>query len=306
VAGQSLDLQLVLAILGFESLALLWLGIVTGFLVHRSWRSPLFSHRALQEIHQATAGLGLSLGAVHGIGQVALPGGSIAVLDLIVPFVDSDNRLGTGVAVVGSEVLAAIALSVIVKRRLGPERWRALHLFSYAAFMLIIAHVLISGRDVGPVWVRLVLIGAWLVTVALGLATTSRSQTRPPDRSTREKVVGWVSQRRPEHGDSPDVAVFLDERLCTRLGHCAQSAPRVFRLMDGEVWHRPTVSVDELEQVTRAAEVCPERAITLAARPTAERPALQSGSPVRTDAPRQSDISAVPGVRRRRITSGGE
>lgn len=305
MAGQPIDLHLALATLGFESLGLLWLAIATGFLLHRSWRPPVFGQRALQEIHQSTTALGLSLGAVYGIGQAALSGGSVAVLDLVVPFVDTRDRVGTGVAVVvGSEVLAAIALCVFIKRRLGPGRWRGLHLFSYAAFMLIIAYVLISGKDVVPGGVRLALIGAWLVAVALGLATISQLRTGPPDRTPRAKVVGWVSERPPMHGDSPDVAVFIDERRCTRLGRCAQSAPGVFRLIDGEVWHRPTASAEELEQVTRAVEVCPVRAITLAARPAGR--ALPSGSPVGTDAQRQADISAVPGVRRRPITSGGE
>jgi ferredoxin len=311
VESQSPGIHLVLATLGFVSLGLLWLGVVTGFLLHGSWRPPLLSEPALHKIHQATAGLGLSLGAVHGIGQLALPGGSITVLELVLPFADSDNRIGTGVAVVGSEVLAAVALSAIIKRSLGPARWRALHLFSYAAFMLIIAHVLISGTDVTPVWVWLPIVGGWLVTVALWLATTSQLKTpRPgtpaPDLSPRKKVLMWVTERLPERGDSPDVAVLVDKRLCTRLGLCEQLAPHVFRLgVAGEVWHRPRVPVEELELVTRAAEICPVRAITLAGRP-AGRPAAQSASPLRIEAPRQGDISAVPGVRRRPATSPGD
>jgi ferredoxin/DMSO/TMAO reductase YedYZ heme-binding membrane subunit len=296
------DLHLVLATLGFVSLGLLWLGVVTGFLLHGSWRPPLLSQPALHKIHQATAGLGLSLGAVHGIGQLAVPGGSITVLDLVLPFADSDDRIGTGVAVVGSEVLAAVALSVTIQRLLGPARWRALHLFSYAAFMLIVAHVLISGTDVTPVWVWLPILGGWFVTVALWLATTSQLRTPPPDRSPRVEVLRWVAERPPGRGDSPDVAVLVDKRRCTRLGLCEQLAPHVFRLgVDGEVWHRPTVPVDELEPVTRSAEICPVRAITLAGQP-AGRPALQNASPLSIDAPRQGDISAVPGVRRRPAT----
>jgi hypothetical protein len=67
------------------------------------------------------------------------------------------------------------------------------------------------------------------------------------------------------------------------------------------VFHRPTVPVAELELAIRAAEICPVRAITLAG-----RPALPSASPVPIDAPRQSDISAVPGVRRRPAVSRGD
>ncbi|MFG2042318.1 hypothetical protein [Dactylosporangium sp. NPDC048998] len=204
VESQSPEFHLVLATLGFVSLGLLWLGVVTGFLLHGSWRPPFLS--ALHAIHRATAGLGLSLGAVHGIGQLALPGGSITMTELVVPFTDSDNRIGTGVAVVGSEVLAAVGLSVIIQRRLGPARWRALHLFSYAAFMLIVAHVLISGTDVTPVWVWLPILGGWLVTVALWLATVSRLSKPRPGPSPR---IWSVAESLPERGDSPDVSVSI-------------------------------------------------------------------------------------------------
>jgi ferredoxin len=302
VESQSPDLHLVLATLGFASLGLLWLGVVTGFLLNGSWRPPLLSRPGLHKVHRATAGMGLSLGAVHGIGQLALRGGSITVLELVLPFADSDDRIGTADAVVGTEDLDAVALSVIVQRWLGPTRWRALHLFSYAAFMIIVAHVLISGTDVTPVWVWLPILGGWLVTVALWLATTMRLRTPPPDPSSGIEVLLPVAERLPGRGDSPDVAVLVDKRLCTRQGLCEQLAPHVFRLgEDGEVWHRPTVPVSELERVTRAAEICPVRAITLAG-----QPALENASPLRMDTPRQGDISDVPGVRRRPATSRGD
>jgi DMSO/TMAO reductase YedYZ heme-binding membrane subunit len=194
---QSPDPHLVLAALGFVSLGLLWLGVVTGFLCSGSWRPPLLSQPALHKVHRATACLGLSLGAVHGIGQLTLPGGSITVFELVLPFADTDNRIGTGVAVVGSEVLAAVAISAIIQPWLGPARWRSLHLFSYAAFMHIVAHALISGADVTPVWVWLLLLGGWLVTVALWLVTTSRRRTPLPDASARIEVVRMEAERLP-------------------------------------------------------------------------------------------------------------
>ncbi len=212
--NQSQGLLLVLSTLGFVSFGLLWLGVVTGFLLRGSWRPPLLSSSALQGLHRTTSGVGLSLGGVHAAGQLAVPGTSITVLDLVVPFADQDDRIGTGVAVVGSEVLLAVALSVIVQRWWGPARWRSLHLFSYAAFMLVAAHMLISGTDVTPVWVWLPVLGAWLVTVVLWLTSTSLlasplpSPAPPdpaPDRAPREAVLRWEAERPPDR-DGPDRA----------------------------------------------------------------------------------------------------
>jgi ferredoxin len=299
VDNQSPGLHLVLATFGFESLGLLWLGVMTGLLLRGPWRSALLSQPALHKVHQATAGLGLSLGVVHGIGQ----------LERGLPFANSDDRIGTGLAVIGSEVLAAVALSVIIRRWLGPARWRALHLSSYAAFTLITAHVLISGTDVTPVWVWLPILGGWLVTVALWLTMRLLPSRLPPAPSPRGQLLGRVVARSRGRGDSPDTPVRVDRQLCTGLGLCQQLAPHVFRLdMDGQLWHRSTVSVDELELVARVAQACPMRAITLAGRRAitpAGRPALQS-APTPTSALRQGDISAVPGVRRRRAGSRGD
>ena len=213
--NRSQSLDLVLSTLGFVSFGLLWLGVVTGFLLRGSWRPPLLSSSALQGLHGATSGVGLSLGAVHAAGQLAVPGTSITVLELVVPFADQDDRIGTGVAVVGSEVLLAVALSVIVQRWWGAARWRSLHLFSYAAFMLIVAHVLISGTDVTPVRVWLPVLGAWLVTVVLWLTSTSllasrppspappdRAPNRTPEGAPREAVLRWVAERLPDR-DGP-------------------------------------------------------------------------------------------------------
>lgn len=301
VESQSPDLHLVLATLGFVSLGLLWLGVVTGFLLGGSWRPPFLSRQALENIHHATTVLGLSLGAVHGIGQLAVPDGSITVVELVVPFADSDDRIGTGLAVVGAEVLAAVGLSMTVQRWLGPERWLWLHRFSYVAFMLIVAHALVSGTEVTSVWAWLPLLVGWLATAALWLAAMSRSRTTPPDVPHRTEVLRPVAPRLTGRGHGPDVAVFVDRRLCTGAGLCEQLAPQVFRLdADGSVWQRPTVHVDDLQPVTRAAESCPVRAITLA-----HRPALQAASPLSIDAPRRGDISDVPGVRRRPPTSRG-
>jgi ferredoxin/DMSO/TMAO reductase YedYZ heme-binding membrane subunit len=303
VGSQSQDLHLVLASFGFESLALLWLSVLTGILLRGSWRPSLLSQPALQEIHQATAVLGLSLGAAHGIGQLVLPRGSTTVMERHVPLAGWDHRIGTGLAIVGSGVLAAVALSVILKRWLGPARWRALHLSSYAAFTLIVAHVLISGPDVAPAWARLPIVAGWLATVAFWLATTSWLRTPQPAQPPRKRAVMWVAERLPEGGDSSaDATVLVDNRLCTRSGLCEQLAPHVFRLgVDGAVFHRSTVPAAELELATRAAEICPVRAITLTGRPS-----LPSASPVPIDAPRHSDISAVPGVRRRPAVSRGD
>ena len=253
--SQSEALRLVLTLMGFASFALLWLAVVTGFLVRGSSTQSPMRHPILDGIHQAVALIGLSLGATHGVAQLAIPDGSIAALAVIVPFIDPDDRIGLGVGVLGLEIMVVATLSVLIQRRLADALPRALHGLAYGAFMLMVAHVLISDTDVRPLWVQLAVLTAWVMTVILWLTTTS--------------LLGGVgrllTKRLRGGGDGRDLAVRVDPRRCTASGVCARVAPQVFQLQrDRQLLYRPAVPITQSDVVTRAIEMCPTGAITLA------------------------------------------
>jgi ferredoxin/DMSO/TMAO reductase YedYZ heme-binding membrane subunit len=290
VASASQSLHLVLSMMGFASFIMLWLSLVAGFVLRNSWTQTWIKRPTLDGIHQTLALIGLCLGAFHGLAQLAVPGGSITLLELVVPFVDSDDPIGLGVGVVGFELLVAVALSVAIQRRLGYGRWRVVHLLAYAAFMLVVAHVLISGTDVTSIWVWLSVLGAWLVTVVLWLTTTS----------ILDGARLWLAERRPSRHNQ-DLAVRVDAQLCSRFGFCEHVAPDVFQLRDGQLSYVPTVRIEQSDVVKRAIEICPTRAITLGERHTGE--SHLGGDPLRDDTPSHDRTRAVPGVRRRNAIS---
>jgi len=276
VASASQRLHLVLAALGFASLILLWLTVVAGFVLRNSWTQTRIRRPTIYAIHQAVTLVGLSLGVFHGVAQLAVPGSSIALLDLVVPFVDAEDPIGIGVAVAGLELVIVVVLSTLIQRRLGYARWRVIHTLGYAAFMLIVAHVLISGSDVGPAWVWAPVVGAWLVTFVLWLRTLSFMD------GLGRRIAGYRFARRRPMVDRPrEVVVRVDARQCIRFGFCEHVAPDLFQLRaDGELWYRTTVPPEQADGVIRAIEVCPARAITFgdqgmspAGPPTPPRPA---------------------------------
>ena len=58
--------------------------------------------------------------------------------------------------------------------------------------------------------------------------------------------------------------VNVDPSRCVRFGFCEHEAPEVFQLRgDGRLTYRPAVPDGQVEQVLRAARVCPARAIML-------------------------------------------
>jgi ferredoxin len=262
VGGQGLDaaqrsVHLVAATVGFLALALLWLTVVWGLVLRNGWTLTRMKHATVYGIHQTVALLGLCLGGVHAFAQLAVPGGPVRLVDEFVPFLNRSDPLGVGVAVVGLELMVASALSILIQRRLGYGRWRALHALTNVAFMLIVAHVLLSGSDVGPMWVWGTVAAGWLVTAVLWVNSTDWGLV------VRNRLTGV-----PNGPRAAQVTVHVDARRCARFGFCEHEAPELFQLRaDGRLSYRAAVPDELTDAAIRAVEVCPVRAIILAGVP---------------------------------------
>jgi ferredoxin/DMSO/TMAO reductase YedYZ heme-binding membrane subunit len=254
------SVHLVAATVGFLSLFLIWLSVVWGLVLRNGWLSTRLRHATIQGIHHIAALLGVTLACVHAFAQLAVPYATVHLVDVLLPFQNPTDPLGIGIGVISLELMIATTLSVLVQRWMGYSRWRALHALNHVAFVLVVGHVLISGSDVAPrpIW-GAVLVG-WLFTVALWVSTARRSsQVR---NAVGEKL--GMSQRRDQ------VIVGVDSARCARFGFCEHEAPDVFTLLsDGRLSYRVSVPATEANDVVRAIEVCPRRAITLNRTPTA-------------------------------------
>jgi ferredoxin len=285
------SVHLVAATVGFLALFLIWLAVVWGLVLRNGWAQTRIRHATVYGIHQTVALLGLCLAAVHAFAQLATPGGTVRLLDTLVPFTNDYDPIGIGAGVVALEVTVACALSVLIQRRLGYTRWRALHALNYVAFMFLVAHVLISGSDLGsPVRSGAVLV-AWLVTVVLWLSTTSWFHGLRQDLASRRRTGGPAEQ----------ILVNVDGNRCVQFGFCQHEAPEVFSLRsDGRLAYRAAVGADQADAVIRAVEVCPARAIALHRTPTTVLTQRAESPPPETPGLRAVPAGASAGPRRRR------
>lgn len=254
------SVHLVAATVGFISLFLIWVSVVWGLVLRNGWAATRMRHASIQGIHMITAVMGLTLGLVHGFTQLAVPLGPVRLVDVVVPFANTGDPIGIGIGVVALELMIAAALSVVVQRKLGFNRWRALHLLNHVAFMLLVGHVLMSGSDTTPRFVWGSVLVGWLLVVALWLSSTRRS-----GQATRRVGERFgVTRRRDE------VVVAVDSARCARFGFCEHEAPDVFTLRsDGRLAYRVSVPADLAGDIVRAIDVCPRRAISLNRVPTA-------------------------------------
>ena len=277
--------HVIAATVGFTSFGLLWLAVLGGVALRNGWGLSRIRRSVAYAAHQGIALVGLTLGLVHGIAQLAVPNGTISLVEVIVPFVDTHDPVGVGAGVLGLELVLAGAISIVIQRRLGFSRWRAVHMATYVGFSLVSAHVLISGTDTGPAWVWGPVYTAWLATVALWFTTWPRRNRRVES----DNVLAVVRPEQPRDG----LVVDVDPVRCARFGFCEQESPSVFSLRsDGRLDYTAAPPAYRLEEVVRAVEVCPARAITVR-RPAGAVPPAPA-APVTPLIVRQRERTATP------------
>lgn len=268
------SVHLVAATVGFVSFGLIWISVLWGIVLRNGWALTRMRHGTLYGIHQTLTLVGLTLGVVHALVQLAAPGGTVRLIDEVVPFTNPSDPVGIGFGVIALELMLAIALSVLIQRALGYHRWRRMHTLAYVAYVLLVGHLLISGSDTGSFPVRLGIV-LTLVVVALAASATKIAQ------ASRRRSTGG-------EGGAParDAVMSVDPSRCLRYGFCVQEAPALFRLQsDGRLSYRAAVPPEMVEDAVRAADACPARAVMLRRRGAG---AASTNTQVHTQPPRIS------------------
>ena len=242
--------HVVAATVGFASTILLWLSLLVGVTLRRSWSLSWMKHTTLKMIHMTLAILGLSLGVVHGLAQLAAPGTTVHWIDEIIPFVNPTRPLGVGLGTVALEMMLALAFSVPLQRRIGHHRWRMVHSTAYMAYTVTAGHLLFTGSEVKG-WVVWATIASWVVVSAAWFLASPKMSKR----------IGEAGKQYVEE-KSNETTVHVNPHVCARFGFCEHEAPDVFQLRgNGRLAYRAKVESHEVDKVYNAIRICPARAI---------------------------------------------
>lgn len=244
--------HVVAAAVGFASTILLWLSILVGILLSRSWSLSWMKHTTIKTTHMSLAILGLSLGVVHGAAQLAAPGTYVRVIDEFIPFLNPTKPIGVGLGTLALLMFLALGFSVPIQRRLGHSRWRMVHSTAYMAYTVTVGHLVFTGSEVKG-WVTWATVISWLITIGLWLAVSPRFATKI-SAATESYVTAKANQ----------TTVNVNPHACARFGFCEHEAPEVFQLRGtGRLAYRANVEPHEVDAVYQAMRVCPARAITM-------------------------------------------
>ncbi len=139
---------------GFGVVALLVLTASTllGVVTATRWRTARWPRFAVADLHRNLTLLALVLIGLH-VGTTLLDGyAPVSVWDAFVPFLSRYRPVWLGLGALALDVLLALVVTSLLRKRIGYRVWRALHWSAYAAWPLALAHGLGSGSDARYGW----------------------------------------------------------------------------------------------------------------------------------------------------------
>jgi len=155
---------------GLSSYASLAIAVVTGIALRTAVLDWLGSNRAVRSLHEYTTVLWIPLAVLH-VGALLLDTTArIGLLDVVVPFHSSYGTLGIGLGALSLDVLVAVTVAALLRRRMNRVAWTWLHRLAYVAFALIFVHAVLTGTDFSDPLVSALTWAAAAALAALGVA----------------------------------------------------------------------------------------------------------------------------------------
>ena len=98
-------------------------------------------------LHRRIAYLACAMLALHLVAVIVDSYVDIGVLDLIVPFTSSYERLAVGLGAISVDLLIVLLATSLARRHLPFRLWQVVHVVAYAVWPLAILHGLLAGTD---------------------------------------------------------------------------------------------------------------------------------------------------------------
>jgi sulfoxide reductase heme-binding subunit YedZ len=164
---------------GAITLVLLTISVVLGIGEVRTWRPAGAPRFAIAALHRTVSLLAVALLAVHVVTTVLDPFPHIGALNAVVPFQTTYRPLWLGLGTIASDLLLALVVTSLVRRRLGFRVWRGVHWLAYACWPVALLHGIGAGSDTNATWMlalTLGSVGSVVVAVAARLAAPGTPQ----------------------------------------------------------------------------------------------------------------------------------
>ena len=150
---------------GFVALILLTVSVALGVLAMARFRSTAWPRFVTQALHRNVSLLAICFLGAH-IATTVLDGfAPIGWLDAVVPFISAYRPIWLGLGALALDLLIAVVVASLVRRRISHGVWRVVHLTSWLAWPIAVLHGLGTGSDSQAGWGQLVYVICALVVL---------------------------------------------------------------------------------------------------------------------------------------------
>jgi sulfoxide reductase heme-binding subunit YedZ len=167
---------------GAVALVLLTASVVLGVLDSIRFASaPRWPRFAIDAMHRDVSLLVLVFLAIHIITSVLDTFAPVKVIDAFIPLTSSYRPLWMGLGALSFDLLLALVLTSLMRRRLGFRAWRRIHWLAYASWPVAVLHGLGTGSDTNVWW----MLGLTAIcTAAVLIAVWTRIERSSPASTT--------------------------------------------------------------------------------------------------------------------------
>lgn len=137
---------------GTMALILLTLSVVLGVVDVERYTTARMPRFVIDGTHRTVSLLAVVFLIVHIVTAVLDTFASIPLIDAIVPFAGTYRSLWLGLGAASFDLVLAVTITSLARRRLGYRTWRITHWLAYASWPIALLHGLGTGSDVKTTW----------------------------------------------------------------------------------------------------------------------------------------------------------
>jgi Ferric reductase like transmembrane component len=163
---------------GTVALILLTLSVALGIANVRRLRIERTPRFVLDAVHRRVSLLAMAFLLVHIATSLLDAYAPIRIVDVVIPFVSAYRPLWLGFGAVAFDLMVAIVITSVLRRRFGYRAWRTTHWAAYASWPVALLHGLGTGSDTTAGWMLLIVGGCVIVMI---VAVVSRATAGWPD-----------------------------------------------------------------------------------------------------------------------------
>lgn len=168
---------------GVIAYCLLTGGVLLGVLLAGRARLPRWPQFAVTDVHRFVALLTGAFVVLHVYTLLLDRYVHTSLLAVLVPGASSYRPFWVALGTVALQLLAAVGISNLLRRRLGHSRWRRIHYLTFAVWAAATAHGIGAGTDAGAEWLRLLYVVSIGSVAAAVVWRAGRSAAGAPARS---------------------------------------------------------------------------------------------------------------------------